>query len=98
MALFRRAAKRDAAEAAVIEALRLYGFTVQQVSIPHGPDLLIGRDDITRVAEVKTGKGKLKAGQLDWWNSWRGNRVLVLRTVDDVKDVSLRWRFIDWRY
>lgn len=91
MSLYRRAAKRDASEPAIVEALEACGFTVQRLSGADVPDLLIGRSGITRVAEVKTGRKGLEPGQIAWWAKWRGNPKIELRTVEDVFALARTW-------
>lgn len=81
----RRAAKRDTTEKAIVEALRACGWSVEYLSLPDGPDLLLGRAGVTHLAEVKTGKKKLRAGQERWHQGWRGAPVFVLRSMDDVQ-------------
>lgn len=92
MSLHRINAKRDTAEAGIIAALEAGGCTVQQISAKDVPDLLIGRRGSTLVAEVKTGKARLSDGQSQWWDRWRGNERIVLRTVDDALALLRRWR------
>lgn len=91
MSLHRFAARRDASEPSIIAALELMGFSVVRLSVADGPDLLIGRNGITRVAEVKTGDAKLRPGQAAWWRSWRGNGSIVLRSLDDVVTLGRTW-------
>lgn len=95
MSLHRRAAKRDASEKLIVDALRQCGFTVAFLSIPHGPDLLLGKDGISRVAESKTGKKNLRAGQSEWWSQWKGNPLIVLRHVDQVAMLARHWKTLD---
>lgn len=91
MTLKRFAARRDASEPDIIKALRACGFSVQQLSGTDVPDLLIGKHGVTRVVEVKTGKRALEEGQRDWWANWRGNGLIVLRTVEDVEKLARLW-------
>jgi Holliday junction resolvase len=79
----RRAAKRDASENRIVTALRLLGWSVQHLNLAHGPDLLAGRAGTTHLIECKTGTGKLRKGQREWHQDWRGAEVVVLRNVDD---------------
>lgn len=83
-------AKRDLSEGPIFDALRARGWTVQPVSIPHGPDAFasqgnpftsIGR---TIAIEVKTAKAKLRPGQERWRANWPGE-YYILRTVEDVE-------------
>jgi hypothetical protein len=48
-----------------------------------GPDLLLGLGGMTYLAEVKTGKAKLRPGQFIWHAQWGGGSVHVLRSVED---------------
>lgn len=84
----RRAAKRDASEKAIVDALRACGWSVEYLSLPDGPDLLIGRNKRTHLAEVKTGKKKLRQGQAQWHAAWRGAPVCILRDVYDVYQLN----------
>jgi hypothetical protein len=79
----RRAAKRDLSEQPIIQALRLCGWSVQPISVPNAPDLILGKLGRTYLAEVKTGKGKVKPGQAEWHRKWEGADVVILRSVDD---------------
>lgn len=95
MSLHRRAAKRDAIEPAIVDALRACGFSVEPLSKKGVGDLLLGKDKLTRVVEVKTGAGKLTPDQVTWWAEWRGNEPLVLRSVDDVAILAKYWTLLD---
>ena len=89
--LHRRAARRDSSEGPIVDALEARGFSVQPISAKDVPDLLIGRDNITRVAEVKTGTKALRPGQVRWWGNWRGGAAIVLRDVEDVARLDRAW-------
>jgi Holliday junction resolvase len=86
MALYRRAAKRDDAEPAVVERLRQLGASVARVSGEDTPDLLVGWRGHTYLAEVKTGKAKLKPGQAEFARAWRGSPIATLRTPQEATD------------
>ena len=60
----RWAAQRDAAEPAVVRALRLAGWTVEQVSAPGFPDLLCVRRGQVALLEVKSKGGRMKPAQV----------------------------------
>lgn len=75
---------RDAAEPEVIEALEDHGFSVLKIAVKDGPDLVIARDGFTALVEVKTGKAKLKPGQVTFAQRW-GATVYVLRSRHDVE-------------
>jgi hypothetical protein len=79
----RRAAKRDTVEASIVGALRKTGWSVEFLSMKDGPDLLLGLHGSTYLAEVKTGKAKLRPGQFIWHAQWGGGTVHVLRSVED---------------
>lgn len=82
MTLHRRAAKRDAIEPEVIEALRSAGARVWQLSRPF--DLLCGFSGRFTVLEVKSGKaGRLTAAQRDDLDRVHGLPVYVVRSVDE---------------
>jgi Holliday junction resolvase len=83
-------AKRDESEKLIVAALRKLGWSVEFLSIPNGPDLLAGRDGFTTLIEVKTGKGKLKPGQVTWHANWRGAPVQVIRDVAAAIEYSVQ--------
>jgi len=84
--------KRDASEAAIVEALRTAGASVIRMDTP--VDLLIGYRGVTHMAEVKTpgtayGR-QLKPSQKQFAETWRGSPVIILRTVDDALQLLAR--------
>lgn len=81
----RRAARRDESEAEIIQALEACGFTVEQLDRP--VDLLLGKVGWTGIAEVKTGKGKLRPSQARFIARWP-NPVFILRSVEDVRQLA----------
>jgi hypothetical protein len=83
----RRAAKRDTAEPAIVEALERAGWTVKRVSGHDLPDLFCSRKNYVVAAEVKTGKRKLTEGQRKFRDEWQGPFV-ELRTVNDAINLS----------
>jgi len=91
VSLHRRAAKRDLTEPVIVLALMQAGFSVTRISGADVPDLLIGRNGITTLAEVKTGKAKLKPGQAKFAAEWRGAKPLVLRSLDDALRLIQHW-------
>jgi hypothetical protein len=77
----RRAAKRDDSERAIIDVLESLGARVQPLSGPNLPDLLVlTRGGNLQLIEVKTGKAKLKPGQVAFAKLWP---VLILRTPEE---------------
>lgn len=89
----RRAAKIDANQTQVVEALRAAGATVQSLAaVGQGvPDLLVGFRGQTVLLEVKDGrkppsKRRLTEQQLEWQGAWRGGALAVV----DGPDAALR--------
>jgi hypothetical protein len=82
----RRRAKVDANQAAIVEALRALGCSVQSLATTGEgvPDLLVGRDGANYLLEVKNRKarGKLNERQRAWHGAWRG-QVAVVRNVGE---------------
>jgi Holliday junction resolvase len=89
----RRAAKIDANQTQVVEALRAAGATVQSLAaVGQGvPDLLVGFQSKTLLMEVKDGRKppsarQLTEDQLKWHGAWRGGPVVIV----DGPDAALR--------
>jgi Holliday junction resolvase len=89
----RRAAKTDANQDQVVEALRAAGATVQSLAaVGQGvPDLLVGFQGKTLLMEVKDGRKppsarRLTEDQLKWHGAWRGGPVCIV----DGPDSALR--------
>lgn len=82
-------AKRDAVEKAIVQLFRQAGWSVQHLSAPDCPDLLLGYGGHTFLAEVKTGNQKLRDGQKTWAEQWRGGPVYVMRDVKDAEALVL---------
>jgi hypothetical protein len=80
----RRAAKRDATEAELVDALRHLGASVRHLNARGLPDLLIGLAGLAFLGEVKTRRGRATVEQVAFAETWRGPPVWVLRTMDDV--------------
>lgn len=82
----RRAAKVDASQAEIVEALRKMGCTVQSLAkVGDGcPDLLVGYMYANILMEVKEPavKGKLRRSQADWHKKWQGV-VGVVQTPEE---------------
>ena len=89
MSLYRRAAKRDGNEAAIVDALRAQGFNVERMSGVGLPDLLLSKGGQMWVAEVKMPKGRFKPAQVAFKARWTGPPILVLRTIEDALRVQL---------
>lgn len=85
----RRAAKVDANQEQVVQALRAAGATVQTLAaVGKGvPDLLVGYQGKTLLLEVKDGRRppserRLTEDQLVWHGAWRGGPLAVVDGVD----------------
>lgn len=84
--LARFAAKRDANEAPIVDALKAQGFSVARISGKGIPDLLVSkRPSFVRLVEIKNPKGKNRQteDQAKFHESWQGPPIVTLRSVDD---------------
>lgn len=88
-----RAAKVDANQKEIVDALRAIGCTVQHLhAVGQGcPDLLVGRGQVNYLIEVKDGAKvksaqKLTPQQVEWHGMWRGT-VNIATCVDDAMRV-----------
>ena len=87
--LVHRRRKADRNQAAIVDALRTVGCSVQPL---HGagsgvPDLLVGYRGVNLLMEVKNGKrGKLTPAQYVWHRDWRGP-LAVVRSVEEALTV-----------
>ena len=64
--------KRDAAEKGIVDALQAVGAQTWQLSGTGNPDVLVLFQGTYYVAEVKTGKGRMRPAQADIpWPIWR---------------------------
>jgi hypothetical protein len=75
--------KHDAIQSAVVGAFLQMGLSVYDAA--HAgrsfPDLVVGHAGVTHLVELKTGKALLTPGQIEFASSWRGSKVVVLRSV-----------------
>lgn len=89
MSIHRRAAKRDANEPQIVEALRNVGAKVCPLNDKGIPDLLVCYYDIyseryeTVLIEVKDGKNKTTDAQNQFMDTWHGDNVHIAYTVED---------------
>ena len=85
----RRAARVDANQTQIVEALRVCGATVRVVSQGDGiPDLLVGYRGFTILMEVKDGRKPPSARELTpaeqkFFNEWTGGMLVVVKSVDE---------------
>ena len=84
VSLLRRAARRDSNESLIVDALRSVGCSVQRLSEPGVPDLLVGKAGINYLIEVKRhgAETDLSVAQIEWHLAWRG-KVSVVATVKE---------------
>lgn len=93
MSLKRYAARRDANEHPIVEALRAAGATVYQLSQDGVPDLLVSYVDrqtgasCTVLIEVKTAKGKLTEAQEQFMDEWLDHNVFIVKSVEEALSV-----------
>lgn len=81
----RRAAKVDANQPEIVEALRMIpGVTVYNTKLPL--DLAIGFRGRTYLCEVKTDEGQLTRAQKQFLRTWTGHAAVV-RSLSDVLTV-----------
>jgi hypothetical protein len=73
----------------IVQALRQCGATVVDLAkVGKGcPDLLVGFRGKTYLMEIKTAKGYVRATQEQFFRSWSGGRIAVIRSFDEALDV-----------
>ncbi len=86
MSIHRRAAKRDANEAEIKDALKAVGASVVTISAKGVPDLLVGYRGVNYLLETKGKRGKLTPDQVQFFEDWCGE-ASVVRTVEDALKV-----------
>lgn len=86
MGIHRRAARRDANESEIIQALMLAGASVRQLSGTGLPDLLCAIDGRNFLLEVKMPDGKLTEDQFEFFETWEG-QVEVVRSIEEALKV-----------
>jgi len=81
----RRAARRDANEGTIVDALRSMGCVVYAIGWPVDLLAILPDGDIV-LMEVKTPTGRLRGQQVEFIQAaqMRGARVHIVRTLDDV--------------
>lgn len=84
MSLNRYAKKRDFSEPEIVKALTDCGFSVHRLDQP--TDLLVGFRGRCWLVECKTDKRKLNDNQVEFTATWRGPKVVVLRSAQDAID------------
>lgn len=83
----RLAARVDANQAEIVDALRKIGATVQPLHTVGGgcPDLLVGYKRKNFLMEVKDDGGKLTRDQKSWHSGWQGSAHIVWSAEDALK-------------
>ena len=66
----------------IVEALEVIGASVERLGSKDQPDLLVGYQHRNYLMEVKTESGKLRDGQEDFQERWKG-QVSTVRTIAD---------------
>lgn len=85
----RRAARTDANQTQIVEALRVIGATVRVISQGEGiPDLLVGFQGKTALLEVKDGRKPpsarvLTPAEQKFFDEWRGGTLAIVNSVDE---------------
>ena len=84
----RWAARTDANQAEIVEALRAAGAVVEVTSrVGQGfADLVVGKHGRVWFMEVKTDKGKLTEAEREFMDRWHDNYVIV-RTPEEAIEV-----------
>lgn len=92
-----RAAKIDANQNEIVEALRKIGCSVQILSsVGKGcPDILVGKNGVNYLIEIKDGNKpksaqKLTSDQVEWHEKWNGSVVVVNSAEQALKIVGYR--------
>ena len=85
----RRKTSRDANHIEIVDKLRAIGATVVDLASVGGgvPDILVGWRGRTYLLEIKTTKGYIRATQEQFFRSWMGGRIAVVRSFDEALDV-----------
>ena len=78
------AARADANQAEIVNALRTAGASVQHLHTVGGgcPDLLVGYHGYNYLLEIKTPHGKANPIQVCWFREWLGQAEIV-RNIDE---------------
>ena len=81
MSLNRHNAAVDLNQAAIVDALRKVGATVEIIRRPL--DLLVGYQRRTYILEVKQVKGRISQGQEEFLREWQGDIAAVVRSASE---------------
>lgn len=85
----RHKASLDANHTEIVAGLRQIGATVVDLAkVGKGcPDILVGWRGKTYLMEIKTAKGYVRATQEQFFRSWTGGHIAVVRSFDDAYNV-----------
>jgi len=85
----RHKASLDANHTEIVAQLRHIGATVVDLAkVGKGcPDLLVGWRGKTYLMEIKTKTGHMRATQEQFFRSWTGGYIAVVRSFDDAYNV-----------
>lgn len=97
MSLRRWKVSRDANERGLVEYLLTHGYSVRRLNEPGVPDLLVGKHGCTHLVEVKHEPGprggksrsKLTPAQIEFRDTWRGERHVASDGAELVKELEL---------
>lgn len=76
----------DSNQKEIVNDLRKLGFSVfiTKTLTKDFPDLVIGRNRITALVEIKSEEGGLSEGQEKFRKEWKGSQIIVAKTTEDV--------------
>ena len=85
----RHKASLDANHVEIVQALRQVGATVVDLAkVGKGcPDILVGFRGKTYLMEIKTAKGYVRTTQEQFFRSWNGGHIAVVRSFDEAYNV-----------
>jgi Holliday junction resolvase len=81
-----RRSRPDANQREIVDALERVGASVldlHDIGVEGAPDLLVGRGGVNLLIEIKTARGRVRQCQREWHEAWRGQPVVVARSVDE---------------
>ena len=85
----RIAARVDKNHAEIVRGLRQAGLIVHDTSRLGGgfPDLVVLREGHAILLEVKTAKGKLTKDEKEFFDTWQGGPVYIVRSVEEALQI-----------
>ena len=69
----------------ITEAFRILGYSVFDASKMGGgfPDIVVGKNGVNYLVEIKTAKGKLNPKQKAFHKKWLG-KIYIVKTINEV--------------